>query len=149
MSLARWTREMTARSLQPDAPASLLIIEPGDYLQLRRRAVQRGNPEPKFIWDPQFDALQSMRRTYSWHLRREAKLLGPFEHRPRRVLDAFDVIDEEFSVVPSLVWSTDQLKAAVTNDGHIFDAIVCTDVPDVNIALGLLNAIAATVRERI
>lgn len=140
---------METMAARPDAPQSLLVVEPSHYLQLRKSAVRNGEHEPKHVWDPRFEELGTVDNLYRWHLRKEGVLLGPFEHRPMRMLDAFDVIDEEFSVVPSLVWSTSQLQSAVTNDGHIFDAVVCTDVPDVDVALGLLDSIAKTIRERI
>jgi len=52
--------------------------------------------------------------------------------------DAFEAIDADRRIVPSLVWTPQQLEAAIASDGSMFDSIVVTDVNSADMAIGIL-----------
>lgn len=87
--------------------------------------------------------------TYADAMEADPRLVLPLadEDTARRLLhepvDAFEAIDDDGRIVPSLVWSPSQMRGAILSDGPIFDCIVLTDVGDVDVAVGLLVLISA------
>jgi len=65
------------------------------------------------------------------------------------VCDIFDVVDEDDRIVPSLVWTPQQLKSALSNDSSMFDTVLVTDVADIETAVGILHIISQIMPEAV